>query len=67
VEYSADQQVSFYCGTGWRASETFMYARRDGLEKRLGVRRRLVRMEQQPENPVQTGVRARIAASNRYA
>ncbi len=22
------QQVSFYCGTGWRASETFMYARR---------------------------------------
>jgi 3-mercaptopyruvate sulfurtransferase SseA len=26
----ADQQVSFYCGTGWRASETFMYARAMG-------------------------------------
>lgn len=25
-----DQQVSFYCGTGWRASETFMYARAMG-------------------------------------
>jgi thiosulfate/3-mercaptopyruvate sulfurtransferase len=35
-----------------------LYVRpRDGLEKRLGVRWRLVRMEQRPENPVQTGVR----------
>lgn len=25
-----NQQVSFYCGTGWRASETFMYARAMG-------------------------------------
>ena len=25
-----EQQVSFYCGTGWRASETFMYARAMG-------------------------------------
>ncbi len=24
------QQVAFYCGTGWRASETFMYARAMG-------------------------------------
>ncbi|STQ12549.1 rhodanese domain-containing protein [Enterobacter cloacae] len=23
-----EQHVAFYCGTGWRASEGFMYARR---------------------------------------
>lgn len=30
------QQVAFYCGTGWRASETFMYARAMGW-KNVGV------------------------------
>lgn len=29
---TADQQVAFYCGTGWRASETFMYARAMGWQ-----------------------------------
>ncbi len=42
------QQVAFYCGTGWRASETFYVCPRHGLAARRGVRRRLVRMEQQP-------------------
>lgn len=31
-----DQHVAFYCGTGWRASETFMYARAMGW-KNVGV------------------------------
>lgn len=31
-----DQQVAFYCGTGWRASETFMYARAMGWSN-IGV------------------------------
>ncbi|WP_241149095.1 sulfurtransferase [Photobacterium sanguinicancri] len=25
-EIDRNQKVSFYCGTGWRASETFFYA-----------------------------------------
>ncbi|BDH46202.1 thiosulfate sulfurtransferase YnjE [Salmonella enterica subsp. enterica serovar Choleraesuis] len=28
-----DQQVAFYCGTGWRAAEAFMYARAMGWPK----------------------------------
>ncbi|MGL4194456.1 MAG: sulfurtransferase, partial [Edwardsiella piscicida] len=31
-----DQQVAFYCGTGWRAAEAFMYARAMGWP-RIGV------------------------------
>ncbi len=42
------QQVAFYCGTGWRASETFMYARAMGWPHVAVYGRRLVRMEQQP-------------------
>lgn len=29
-DITADQQVAFYCGTGWRASVAFMYARTMG-------------------------------------
>ncbi len=41
------QQVAFYCGTGWRRRNLYVCPRH-GLAARRGVRRRLVRMEQQP-------------------
>ncbi len=43
-----DKWVAFYCGTGWRASETWFYAYLDGLAADRGLRRRLVRVEQGP-------------------
>ncbi len=51
-------RVSFYCGTGWRASETFMYARAMGWKKTspfmtaAGTNGAVIR-----KNPVATGER----------
>jgi hypothetical protein len=46
-----EQHVAFYCGTGWRASEAPYVRTGDGLEKRLRLRWRLVRMEQPSAKP----------------
>ena len=43
-----DKWVAFYCGTGWRASETWFYALPDGLGPDRRLRRRMVRVEQGP-------------------
>ena len=52
-----DQQVAFYCGTGWRASETFMYARAMGW-KNVGVYDGgWYEWSSNPQNPVATGER----------
>ncbi|UNK59686.1 rhodanese-like domain-containing protein [Buttiauxella ferragutiae] len=52
-----DQQVAFYCGTGWRASETFMYARAMGW-KNVGVYDGgWYEWSSNPKNPVATGER----------
>ncbi|WP_455427918.1 sulfurtransferase [Dryocola sp. LX212] len=52
-----DQQVAFYCGTGWRASETFMYARAMGW-KNVGVYDGgWYEWSADPKNPVESGDR----------
>ena len=43
-----DKWVAFYCGTGWRASETWFYAYLHGLAADRRLRRRLVRVEPGP-------------------
>ena len=46
---TADKWVAFYCGTGWRASETWFYAYLQDWPRDRGVRRRLVRVEPGPD------------------
>lgn len=52
-----DQQVSFYCGTGWRASETFMYARAMGWNNVSVYDGGWYEWSSDPKNPVATGER----------
>jgi thiosulfate/3-mercaptopyruvate sulfurtransferase len=52
-----DQQVSFYCGTGWRASETFMYARAMGWKNVSVYDGGWYEWSSDPKNPVQRGER----------
>lgn len=52
-----DQQVSFYCGTGWRASETFMYARAMGWQNVSVYDGGWYEWSSDPKNPVATGDR----------
>ncbi|MGL4723519.1 MAG: rhodanese-like domain-containing protein [Scandinavium sp.] len=51
------QQVSFYCGTGWRASETFMYARAMGWQNISVYDGGWYEWSQNPKNPVSRGER----------
>ncbi len=52
-----DQQVAFYCGTGWRASETFMYARAMGWKNVAVYDGGWYEWSKDPKNPVSTGER----------
>ncbi len=52
-----EQQVSFYCGTGWRASETFMYARAMGWKNVSVYDGGWYEWSSDPKNPVATGER----------
>ncbi|EMH4161343.1 sulfurtransferase [Pluralibacter gergoviae] len=52
-----DQQVSFYCGTGWRAAETFMYARAMGWEHVSVYDGGWYEWNQDTKNPVSRGER----------
>ena len=51
------QQVSFYCGTGWRASETFMYARAMGWNNVSVYDGGWYEWSSDPKNPIATGDR----------
>lgn len=51
------QQVSFYCGTGWRASETFMYARAMGWQNISVYDGGWYEWSQDAKNPVSHGNR----------
>ncbi|QGN37718.1 rhodanese-like domain-containing protein [Klebsiella oxytoca] len=51
------QQVSFYCGTGWRASETFMYARAMGWNNVSVYDGGWYEWSSDPQNPVSRGER----------
>ncbi|WP_249925738.1 rhodanese-like domain-containing protein, partial [Escherichia coli] len=48
---------SFYCGTGWRASETFMYARAMGWKNVSVYDGGWYEWSGNPQNPVATGER----------
>lgn len=52
-----NQQVSFYCGTGWRASETFMYARAMGWNNVSVYDGGWYEWSSNPKNPVSRGER----------
>lgn len=52
-----DQQVAFYCGTGWRASETFMYARAMGWQNVAVYDGGWYEWSRDPKNPVARGER----------
>ena len=52
-----DQQVAFYCGTGWRAAETFMYARAMGWQHIGLYDGGWYEWSSNPQNPVSTGDR----------
>lgn len=51
------QQVSFYCGTGWRASEAFMYARAMGWQNVSVYDGGWYEWSQNAKNPVSRGDR----------
>ncbi len=51
------QQVAFYCGTGWRASETFMYARAMGWPHVAVYDGGWYEWSSNPHNPVARGER----------
>lgn len=52
-----EQHVAFYCGTGWRASETFMYARAMGWQNVAVYDGGWYEWSADPKNPVVTGDR----------
>lgn len=52
-----DQQVAFYCGTGWRASETFMYARAMGWKNVSVYDGGWYEWSADAKNPVESGDR----------
>ncbi|GHD91953.1 sulfurtransferase [Pseudocitrobacter faecalis] len=52
-----EQHVAFYCGTGWRASETFMYARAMGWQNVAVYDGGWYEWSANPKNPVATGER----------
>ena len=68
-----DKRVAFYCGTGWRAAETWFYADLMGWQRRR-LRRRLVRVErrsgQQPDRgrgPGRLGGRCMIGIEHQWS
>jgi thiosulfate/3-mercaptopyruvate sulfurtransferase len=54
-----DKRVAFYCGTGWRASETWFYAQLMGWPHSAVYDGGWFEWSQRPEqNPIQTGAPA---------
>ena len=64
---TADKWVAFYCGTGWRASETWFYAYLHGLAADRRLRRRLVRVERGPGQQPDRDRRARADEARRLS
>ncbi len=52
-----EQHVAFYCGTGWRASEGFMYARAMGWKNISVYDGGWYEWSSHPQNPVSSGER----------
>lgn len=58
-----DKKVSFYCGTGWRASEAFFYAYLMGWERISVYDGGWNEWSADPSNPVESGEPARPGSS----
>jgi 3-mercaptopyruvate sulfurtransferase SseA len=56
VGITPDKRVAFYCGTGWRASETFFYAHVMGWERVAVYDGGWFEWIRDPANPVDTGL-----------
>ena len=52
-----EQHIAFYCGTGWRAAETFMYARAMGWKNVAVYDGGWYEWSSHPQNPVSRGER----------
>jgi 3-mercaptopyruvate sulfurtransferase SseA len=50
-----DKRVAFYCGTGWRASETFFYAYLQGWPKVAVYDGGWFEWSADPANPIEVG------------
>jgi thiosulfate/3-mercaptopyruvate sulfurtransferase len=53
---TADKRVAFYCGTGWRASETFFYAYLLGWDRIAVYDGGWFEWSKDSRNPIETGV-----------
>jgi thiosulfate/3-mercaptopyruvate sulfurtransferase len=56
-----DKRVAFYCGTGWRASETFFYAYLMGWPSVAVYDGGWYEWSQDPSNPIERGVPQELA------
>lgn len=56
-----EKRIAFYCGTGWRASETFFYAHVLGWDHVAVYDGGWLEWSQDPANPIETGVPAGLA------
>jgi thiosulfate/3-mercaptopyruvate sulfurtransferase len=59
VGITRDKRVAFYCGTGWRASETFFYAHLMGWERVAVYDGGWLEWSSNPANPIESGEPAR--------
>jgi thiosulfate/3-mercaptopyruvate sulfurtransferase len=55
ADITADKRVAFYCGTGWRASETFFYAHLMGWDRIAVYDGGWFEWSQDPNNPLEVG------------
>lgn len=55
------KRIAFYCGTGWRASETFFYAHVMGWEHVAVYDGGWLEWSQDANNPIETGIPAGLA------
>ena len=59
---TADKWVAFYCGTGWRASETWFYAYLQGWQRIAVYDGGWFEWSQDPvNNPIEVGLPAEVA------
>jgi thiosulfate/3-mercaptopyruvate sulfurtransferase len=53
---TAEKRIAFYCGTGWRASETLFYAYLLGWPHVAVYDGGWFEWSQDPANPIETGI-----------
>ena len=56
VGITADKRIAFYCGTGWRASETLFYAYLLGWDQIAVYDGGWFEWSKDSSNPVETGI-----------